>query len=110
LDDSTLKTQPHGLLANSSITAKRRGASGLLDFFVNRVGVAVGAELFQFQTGSCIPAVFHRGVTGYTRSALIWVSSALGTFQRYDDPHTFVLSHRLNHWANLFKTQTTIIA
>jgi hypothetical protein len=67
--------------------------TSLLDLFVDRVGVAVGTELLEFQTGSGVTTVFHRGIAGDTSRTLVQVSAALHAFQGDDDPYAFTLSH-----------------
>jgi hypothetical protein len=67
--------------------------SRLLDLFMDRVGVAVRAELLKFQTGSGVTTVFHRGIAGDTSRTLVQVSAALHAFQGDDDPYAFTLSH-----------------
>jgi hypothetical protein len=57
------------------------------------MGIAMGAELFQFHTSSGVTTVFHRGIAGHTSRTLVQVSAALGTFQSDDNPYAFILSH-----------------
>ncbi len=67
----------------------------LLDFFVRRVLVAMGAELLQFQPCSGVATVFLSGVAGNPSGTLVGVGTALGTFQRDNDSdalsHDFIL-------------------
>jgi hypothetical protein len=60
---------------------------------VDSVGIAVGAELFQFQAGGGITTVFGCGIAGDTRGTLVSVSAALGAFQRNHNTDTFVFGH-----------------
>jgi hypothetical protein len=57
----------------------------LLDLLVDRVLVAVGAELAQFKPVGGIPAIFGGGVTRNPRRSLIGVCATLSAFQRNDD-------------------------
>lgn len=48
---------------------------------MNGVFVAVGAELFEFQTTRGVAAIFHGGVPGNPRRAFVQVGATFGTFQ-----------------------------
>lgn len=64
-----------------------------LDFLVGRRLIAVGAELFQLQPFSGVPAVFFRGVTGYTWGPLGGVGPAFSALEGDHDPDALVFSH-----------------
>jgi len=62
---------------------------------MDSVGIAVGAELFQFHSASGIPPIFGRGIAGYSGRSLIVVGTTLSAFQRNDDSDTFSHGSRL---------------
>ena len=54
----------------------------LFRLFVNRVGITVGAKLFQFQPTCSVPTILGCGVARDTRRTLVGVRATLGTLQR----------------------------
>lgn len=61
---------------------------------MSRVTVAVGAELFQFESASRVTAVLLRGVARHPVGTLVWVATAFRTFQSDNNSDTF--SHSWN--------------
>jgi len=60
---------------------------------MNGVFVAVGAELFEFQTTRGIAAIFHGGVPGNPCRPFVQVGATFGTFQGDHQAHAFAFSH-----------------
>jgi hypothetical protein len=52
----------------------------LLDFLVNRMAVAVGTELLQFQSSRRIAAVFAGGIAGDTGRSLAGIAATFSAF------------------------------
>ena len=63
----------------------------LLNLFMNRVLVAMGTELFQFDPVGGIPTVLGGGVARHSGRSLVRIGAALSTLQRNND--TNALSH-----------------
>lgn len=51
----------------------------LLDLFMNRMLIAVGAEFLQFNPSRGVPTVLLGGVARNARRALVWVSATFRT-------------------------------
>lgn len=80
---------------------------------MNRVFVAVTAELLQFQACRCVATVLHGCVAGNTRRSLVWVTAALSAFQGNNNANAFLASHTstVRNSNDLLKlTQFTIIS
>jgi len=60
---------------------------------VDGVLVAVGAELFQFQPGGGIAAIFGGGIARHTRRSLVNVRATFGAFQIDNQANTFLTCH-----------------
>ncbi len=77
----------------SAINRLGRQPLKLLDFAVNRVLVAVGAKLFQFEARSGVAAVLLGGVARHAGRTLVSVGTALGALQGDYEPYVFTFSH-----------------
>lgn len=67
----------------------------LFDFFVDRVGVAMRAELFQLQAAGRIATVLGGSVAGNSWRSLIEIAATLGTLKRNDNSDALLASHNV---------------
>jgi len=62
---------------------------------MNRVGVAMGAKLFEFQTAGCVATVFGSRVPRHSCRSLIEIGATLCTFERNNNPSALLASHNV---------------
>jgi hypothetical protein len=78
---------------NTAINRKIGKGRGLLDLLMNRGGVAVLAELLQFEAFGGVASVLHGRVTGHARRTLGGVGPAFGALKSDDEPDALVFGH-----------------
>lgn len=62
---------------------------------MNGVGVAMGTELFDFESSGGIATVFAGGVTGYTIRTFVGIGATFGAFDGDRNAYAFLTCHNV---------------